>query len=86
MSAFLDRLAVTGTNARTKGDIMTFWPQTTKHVQLGPRKCFFLIKVQMNDPNEFPSLYTDLHTKLAYTEISLQSDNRSFKDKEINKK
>ena len=36
MSAFLDRLAVTGTNARTKGDMMTFRPQTTKHVQLGP--------------------------------------------------
>ena len=39
MSAFLDRLAVTGTNARTKGDMMTFRPQTTKHVQLGPNEC-----------------------------------------------
>ena len=45
-----------------------------------------LIKVQMNDPNELPSLYTDSHTKLAYTEITLQSDNRSIKHKEINKK
>lgn len=44
-----------------------------------------LIKSQMNDPNEFPSLYTDLHTKLAYTEITLQSDNRSIKDKKITK-
>ena len=44
-----------------------------------------LIKSQMNDRNEFPSLYTDLHTKLAYTEITLQSDNRSIKDNKNNK-
>lgn len=59
MSAFLDRLAVTGTNARTKGDIMTFRSLTTKHVQLFLANAPDLITVQMNDFTEFPSLYTD---------------------------